>query len=432
MALQARLRLADIEPKLLDIASEHLAIPLKELSLRSRLIEDLRCDSLDFIELLMEIEETFDVTMPDNDPNSVYKSVFTRGSTRLADLAEAIYLQQGTGRPQRRRWSGDIVDPQPGPQVPFAQLDGVWRPDPEMPESLFEPLEVNSGPKQYRRRSDGMRCLVLPSAEVEIGYNGDAARADEQPQHVVGLDSFVIDAEPVSTTAYCRFLNSIATATDDDLAAWFILDPRDDRVIHMPIEKQDLEWRPIAGTEQWPMMLVSWFGANAYSLWANGQDWRNYRDEAEDANASFLPSEAQWEYAARGERSQLYPWGSEPADEKRMNFARSRRAAKYKLQTLPISPVHEQLGMSPFGLHHVAGNVGQWCRDWYDKDFYRKPEANVPNPVNRTPAHARSERGGSWVGPAQLCRSSYRRGRMPSARGRCLGFRCVSSVRDLK
>ena len=80
----------------------------------------------------------------------------------------------------------------------------------------------------------------------------------------------------------------------------------------------------------------------------------------------------------------------------------------------------------PFGLHHMAGNVWQWCRDWYDPSFYQRAEANATNPVNRTPTLVRSERGGSWIGPAELCRSSYRRGRPPSVRGRCLGFRCAS------
>lgn len=96
-----------------------------------------------------------------------------------------------------------------------------------------------------------------------------------------------------------------------------------------------------------------------------------------------------------------------------------------------MADVNAELGMSPFGLHHMAGNVWQWCRDWYSPGFYTTLAASAPNPVNREPSRIRSERGGSWIGPGFLCRSSYRRGRVPSAKGRCLGFRCVGIAHDL-
>jgi len=102
----------------------------------------------------------------------------------------------------------------------------------------------------------------------------------------------------------------------------------------------------------------------------------------------------------------------------------------YRADTLPMADVNEPLGVSQFGLHHMAGNIWQWCRDWYDAAFYQRAEATAANPVNRTPTQVRSERGGSWVGPAELCRSSYRRGRPIAARGRCLGFRCIGSAKD--
>ena len=174
------------------------------------------------------------------------------------------------------------------------------------------------------------------------------------------------------------------------------------------------------------MVLVSWYGANAYSLWANGRDWRDYQGEG------LLPTEAQWEYAARGARRRPFPWGDEPPSPERMRFGQHRRGYTYQADALPMAAVNEPLGVSPFGLHHMAGNVWQWCRDWYDKDFYRTAPATAANPVNRTPTGVRSERGGSWVGPAELCRSSFRRGRPPAARGRCLGFRCVSDARDAR
>jgi acyl carrier protein len=425
MAEDARLGLAEVEQQICDIASEQLGIRRDRISPGDRIVEDLNCDSLDLVELLMEVEAAFGVTLPDEAPNPVYKAVFTRQPFRLADLAELAYLQQGTGTPDRRNWRRDRPQPAPSPSVPFTQLGGRWERREVADPALLVPLEAAGPVPQYRRRSDGMRCVLIPSACVEIGCDSPDALADERPRHVVEIDSFLIDAEPVSTTAYCRFLTSVGEVAHGVLADWFLLDPEDDRNQHVLAEQVGPAWRPLAGTERWPRILVSWYGANAYSLWANGQDWRGYRGEDGPERVSLLPTEAQWEYAARGARYRVFPWGDDPPSQGRMRYGQHRKEAVYRADTLPMADVNAELGMSPFGLHHMAGNVWQWCRDWYDAAFYARPEATRANSVNRTPGKVRSERGGSWIGPADLCRSSFRRGRPPSARGRCLGFRCV-------
>lgn len=434
MAPQERLRLDEIELRVCEIASEQLGIARHKISPTDRIVEDLNCDSLDLVELFLEVEEELNVTLPETPCDSVYKAVFTRREFRLADLAELAYLQQGTGTPDRSSWQwrsdrrNSGRTPDPVPSVRFSQLDGRWEPRRKEGKPLWEPLEMEVGRvPQYRRNSDGMRCLLIPSASVEIGSDFGDAPADEEPRHVVEIDAFLIDAEPVSATAYCRFLNSIGEVDPHVLADWFVLGPDDDRSEHMPIECVGTEWRPRPGTHFWPMILVSWYGANAYSLWANDRSWSSYRCDADAESESRLPTEAQWEYAARGPRSQAYPWGDEPPSQTRACYGQHRRSAKYRVDTLPMENVNAALGMSPFGLHHMAGNVWQWCRDWYDPTFYAKPEATRRNAVNQGRARARSERGGSWVGPAELCRSSFRRGRPPSARGRCLGFRCIGT-----
>ena len=274
---------------------------------------------------------------------------------------------------------------------------------------------------QFRRRTDGMRCVLLPSAQVEIG--NDLAESDQAPRHRVEIASFLMDAELVSVAAFARFLNS-ARPNDDLISAWCGVATGDRRLAHFQLDRGRKGWVPLPGTDRQPMVLVSWFGASAYSLWANSHDWRT------NSTASFLPTEAQWEYAARGVTPKLFPWGDAPATLERAQVGLHRSRQTYD-QLLPIATVSEYLGMSPFGLHHMAGNVWQWCADWYDPEFYQKAAASTRNPVNHQPSAVRSERGGSWIGPGSLAHSSYRRGRPPAVRGRCLGFRCIGSTDDL-
>ncbi|MFI4852334.1 MAG: SUMF1/EgtB/PvdO family nonheme iron enzyme [Gimesia chilikensis] len=423
----------EIEQKLLAVVSETLDIPLEKLSLDDRIIEDLRADSLELTELMMSLEDAFQITIPDDPSDPIHKEIFTRQPFRLCDLVELVTLQMGTRAVPRANWFRQpATQPGKGQRVPFTQLDGIGKRSALTEPDLFVPMDSTRPCTMYRRRTDGMRCIHIPADTVLLGSDTPTANPDERPLHEVELDSFLIDAEPVSTTAYCRFLNSIGQLPESFLTDWFVLDPEDDRDEHMLIQHTSTYgWQPLLGTETWPMILVSWYGANAYSLWANNRLWSNYRDEAGDPEGSFLPTEAQWEYAARGATPRVYPWGDAAPTPDKLRAGLHRQKSDYTAQTLPLAAVNEELGMSPFGLHHMAGNVWQWCRDWYDESFYLHPEATEPNVWNHQPTRVRSERGGSWVGPNILCRSSYRRGRPPIARGRCLGFRCVSAVSDL-
>jgi formylglycine-generating enzyme required for sulfatase activity len=156
--------------------------------------------------------------LPERAPNPVYKAVFTRQPFRLADLAELVYLVQGTGAPDRKGWRRAKEPPPRTPAVPFTQLEERWERRAIDRQALFEPLEAAGSVPQYCRRSDGMRCLLVPSAAVVIGNDAVSAQPDERPQHIVEIDSFLIDAEPVSTTDYCRFLNSVGDVPPEALS----------------------------------------------------------------------------------------------------------------------------------------------------------------------------------------------------------------------
>ena len=110
--------------------------------------------------------------------------------------------------------------------------------------------------------------------------------------------------------------------------------------------------------------------------------------------------------------------------------ARHAFRVTYSSDTLPAARVSKRLGMTPFGFDYMEGNIWRWCRDWYAPEFYGRPEAVLPDPQNVEATGIRSERSGSWVGPAELALPWHRRGRPPEARGRCLGFQGIGRRSD--
>jgi len=117
----------DIEPRVCSIAAARLNLCASTINPGSRLIEDLHCDSLDLFELLLALEDAFDVTIPGVNPNPIFQAVFTRQGFCLSDVAETIYLQQGTGKPKRTHsWRGYLPIPENPIEPPFCQLSGRW------------------------------------------------------------------------------------------------------------------------------------------------------------------------------------------------------------------------------------------------------------------------------------------------------------------
>lgn len=417
---------SELERRVLRVAEEQSQ---HEASLSSRLLQDLQLDSLGLVEFVMALEDDFDVKIPDEALQEVFSN---RKPVRVSDMVELVQQRLGAGAADRMWWRRPTEAIPPTRCFPFTQFDdsAAFR---RKGSPKFDPQVADFPAPQYRRGVDGMRCVLVPAAEVELGEEPltGAEAAPENPPRRVKLDAFLIDAEPVSTTAFCRFLNAVAPP-EETLRDWFLLDSADSRRSHEVIQSRSYgRWAPLPGLEKRPMVLVSWYGANAYSLWSNGRDWKRYRAENGEAGESFLPTEAQWEYAARGAQRRTYPWGEGEPSLLRMQFGLHRRGAAYTPSSTPIADVNAWLGMSPFGLHHMAGNVWNWCRDWHDPAFPQSEAALQADPCNETPTGIRSERGGSWIGPASLCRSAYRRGRPPLVRGRCLGFRCVSRVDEL-
>jgi sulfatase modifying factor 1 len=412
----------EIEFRVMEITSEQTSIPRERIRSDSRLLEDLHIDSLTMVEVILSIEEKFKVSIPDD----IGKQMFVRSPLTISALAEIVRHQWGTGVLERKRWFGPRPKQVAPMTIPFTQLGGVPCKREWLDGPLYEAMASTAeGFSQFRRRTDGMRCVLVPAAEVELGSCASDGSEDEHPKHQVRMDSFLIDAEPVSVSAFARFLNSTGNPGPPGVREWCGVAEDDRRRAHFQLQNGANSWEPVPGTERQPMVLVSWYGSAAYSLWANRRDWRAYRD------GGLLPTEAQWEYAARGPTNRLFPWGDEPLTPDRALVGLHRARTAYG-SILPLAEVQARLGISPFGLHHMAGNVWQWCADWYAANFYSRAEASRSNPLNSCPTGIRCERGGSWIGPADLARSSYRRGRPSAARGRCLGFRCVGLLEDIQ
>lgn len=405
----------EIERHVMRVIHAQTGVDTRFMHVNSRLLEDLHIDSLDMVELILALEEEFEIGIPDD----IAEKLFVQMPLTVGGMARIVAYQWGTGTPERTKWFAPQADAKPVLKRPFTQLGGTLEAADEIGPLYDSMAENEEGVSQYWRRTDGMRCLVIPAGEVEIGSREEDGSEDERPLHTVWLDEFLIDAEPVSVMAYARFLNSTVGVRSAYLSEWCGVATDDRRARHFQLERTRTEWRPVEGTAHQPMVLVSWPGAAAYSLWANRLDWRGYR-----SGECALPTEAQWEYAARGPRSRRFPWGEAPARPE-LALTDLHTARRLYLETLPIAAVNERLGMSPFGAHHMAGTVWNWCADWYEPRFYEQAGARANNPCCVATTGIRSERGGSWVGPSVLARSSFRRGRPPAAVGRCLGFRCA-------
>jgi formylglycine-generating enzyme required for sulfatase activity len=260
--------------------------------------------------------------------------------------------------------------------------------------------------------SMGSTDADIDAAVAECGGCQAEWFADEKPQHEVFLDAFWIDRTEVTNAQYAAFLNERGNQTERGVQ-WMILE--DEGCL---IERVGEQYRPKPGYESHPAVLVTWFGARAYCEWAGKR----------------LPSEAEWEKAARGTDRRVYPWGRE-FDCRLGNFDDETQRQSYVVPGGPncdgydrIAPVGSYPdGASPYGALDMAGNVWEWTLSIYSGYPYNPRDGRE----DATAGDARVLRGGAWyalVGGRARCASRVSRGHDFS--GVSLGLRCVSSVLD--
>jgi len=237
--------------------------------------------------------------------------------------------------------------------------------------------------------------FVLGSKRIDDDPYGLRTQFDdtELPQNRVWLDAYEMDRDEVSLGEYLKYLQQ--------------------RQQHPPDELQKLIWHVITvhsvsdqTLTRWPALYVTWHEAKDFC----------------QARAKRLPTEAEWEKAARGTDGRLFPWGEEAPESR---FAMFGQHHVHEIPILAAVDSHDD-GQSPYGLHHMSGNVAEWVQDWFGFDYYAyMPERNPQGP---TGGRYKSVRGGSWKSHAIMLRTATRGGSPPDQRSATIGFRCARSL----
>ncbi|MBI5788463.1 MAG: formylglycine-generating enzyme family protein [Candidatus Schekmanbacteria bacterium] len=234
---------------------------------------------------------------------------------------------------------------------------------------------------------DGSEMIFIPEGEFTMGSS--EGFSDEHPRHKVNLKSFYIDKYEINNVQYKKFVKETGHRIPKNR-----IDPR--------YEMWDNAGNFPPDTAQLPVTNICWDDAAAYAKWAGKR----------------LPTEAEWEKAARGADQRRFPWGNEAPTEKTANFARTWQGFK------TILNVSEgQNGASPYGVINMAGNVAEWVADYYDPHYYKITSGD--NPQGPVSGDYRVIRGGGFPDPEFYLRTSDRDYDMPDDCFKGVGFRCV-------
>jgi sulfatase modifying factor 1 len=275
--------------------------------------------------------------------------------------------------------------------------------------------------------------VPIAAGEFQMGSDDRWAYPDdgEGPIRRVRVDAFRIDAYAVSNARFAEFVAATSHVTEAESFGWsfvfggFLPDdfPPTRAVAHAPWWRQveGADWRrpegphsTLEGRDDHPVVHVSWNDALAYCAWAGTR----------------LPTEAEWEYAARaGLDGAVFPWGNdlEPDGEHRMNvfqgvFPQQNTGADGHLGTCPVD-AYEPNGL---GLYNVTGNVWEWCADWFHATFHTRDTRT--NPLGPPSGTNRITRGGSYLCHDSYCRRyrvAARNSLTPDSSTGNTGFRCV-------
>ncbi len=274
--------------------------------------------------------------------------------------------------------------------------------------------------------------VKIAGGTFDMGDHHNVGSSNERPVHSVTLDTFYMDQYEVTNQKFADYLNSAyaqgmvlvssnvvyqvggsgqALADTNASSSW------------SKISWSGSSFTAMAGYEFHPIVEVSWYGACHYANWRSNEDnFTPCYDEAIwdcdfQADGYRLPTEAEWEYAARGGAHTpyyQYPWNLNDINSGDANY-------DFNIGTTVDVGNYAANG---YGLYDISGNVWEWCHDWYDSSYYSNSPSS--NPTGPTSGSLRVLRGGSWYSSALDLRSAARTGNHPVSRSTGLGLRLLT------
>ena len=227
----------------------------------------------------------------------------------------------------------------------------------------------------------------FPEGEFEMGSPEGKGKKNEHPRHKVYLSAFFLDKYEVTFSDFEAYL-AANLKKYPTITGWIDRKPRSDMIK-----------KPIFG--------LQWKRCRNYC------SWRGKR----------MPTEAEWERAAKGKENRAYPWGNAEPDKKRANFGKCCFIQKGKVLT---EVGHYEMGMTPEGIYDLGGNVAEWVNDWYDKKYYHKTPYKNPQGPKKGKYHV--IKGGAWNSLPTYLRSSSRYGDSDAKDYYGIGCRCAKNA----
>jgi formylglycine-generating enzyme required for sulfatase activity len=249
------------------------------------------------------------------------------------------------------------------------------KPLPPTPPPVPTPTPAPAGAEAPTAPLVAERMVEIPAGEFTMGNDG--GDDDEKPAHAVTLDAFEMDMFEVTNADFAKFVEATGYQTEAEKAG-------------------EAGWRAYAeGKDNHPVVKVSWNDADAYCRWAGKR----------------LPTEAEWEKAAKGKEGFIYPWGNE------WDPAKANTKESGFRGTVAVGSFAD--GASPYGVLDMAGNVWEWVADWY------QPYPNSTYQSDYFGERFKVTRGGGWFQEEKLVTTSNRSATDPRAANDDLGFRCA-------